>query len=95
MPEHPLESDGKKTANSREKAEVLAATFARASQTASLPESLQAFRKSKEDNFSHPTPDNTSTTNQAIKMTELQKAVKQIKNPKKSHRYRFDFLSND
>jgi ribonuclease HI len=82
--EQPLLVNGKKTANSQEKAEVLATTFAKASQSNSLPESLQTYRDSCNKLFTDPLPNNATSINQLFTLSEIKTAIFQIKKVKKA-----------
>jgi hypothetical protein len=83
-PERPLVYIGKKTVNLKEKADVLADTFASASRTESLPAQLRAVRQEREKHFSDPVPDNDNPINFDFSMQDLENAIQSITDPKKA-----------
>ena len=76
--------NGKKTETAQEKADVLAATFAKESQTIHLPEDLAQLRRTEESHFHHPSPDNSTPYNAPFSLGELNQAISGIASPDKA-----------
>jgi ribonuclease HI/exonuclease III len=74
-PEKPLLVDGQITRNAREKAEALATTFAKASQTQHLPEEAREYRQEEEQNFEAPAEDNSAPHNSDLTVGELKSVL--------------------
>ena len=85
LPEQPLISQGIKTNSNLEKANILADTFAKNSQSIFLPEEIRSFRKDKELSVEPPVSlQSDSPMNVSFSKTELMITIKQIKHVKKS-----------
>ena len=82
-PEHPLEVNGMKTTDPKEKADILAETFSSVSQNSSLSTDQLNFRLLKETNFSKPNF-KESKENTDFSEIELNRAIFGIKRVKKS-----------
>jgi hypothetical protein len=76
--EPPLLVNGNRTGNDKDKANVLASTFARVSQTEHLPDNLAAFRSNEETNFKDPTTNNYQSFNADFTLSELCSAIKRL-----------------
>lgn len=78
-PEQPLTHNGTSTRTYLEKANVLAESFARASQSTHLPPEEQQRRKTAEANFTTPNiDDNTSPFNSDITATEVEEVIRDL-----------------
>ena len=84
LPESPLWDGVKPTQNNEEKANLLAETFAKASQTEHLGQSQKDYRAEQEQYHQRPVEDNTKPINLKLKRKELNKAIKGIKSASKS-----------
>lgn len=84
LPESPLWNGEKYTETNIEKANLLAETFAKASQTEHLEQSQKDFRAEQERNHQRPADDNSQPINIKLKRKELNKAIKGIKSASKS-----------
>ena len=82
--EQALLVNGKPTTNNKEKADALAETFAKTSQSKHLPSLMHHKRQREEAKFTRPTPDNTTIINSDIKLQELESAINGIKNTNKA-----------
>ena len=81
--EPPLIVNGVKTKNNKEKAHILAQTFAKASQSASLPKNERVFRQKKEQTPDPPVQ-NDLVFNALLTKKELLAVLKRIKSVKKA-----------
>ena len=86
LPEQPLIINGIKTQSNQEKADLLAETFAKNSQSIFLPESIKTFREKEEHNFETDNiPMNSELAiNTSFSKTELMISIKQISDIKKA-----------
>ena len=82
-PEQPLEVNGVKTTNTKEKAEIFAKTFASVSQNSSLSREQLRFRMQEESKFETPVFNN-SPENSDFTETELNRALFCIKKYRKA-----------
>ncbi|KAL8561364.1 hypothetical protein ACOMHN_063291 [Nucella lapillus] len=73
-PEHPLLVNGQLTKTSQKKADALANTFSKASQSNHLPPEMKEKRRNAESTFSTPPQDN-STFNSDLTLDEVRTAV--------------------
>jgi hypothetical protein len=79
-PERPLlTAAGTLTKNNQEKANLLAETFAKASQTSSLSPEQQQYRVTQEATLQDPVPRNQDPINKSITLTELNLAIDSVK----------------
>ena len=84
-PNRPLECDGIKTTTVKEKADMLARTFANASHTESLPRDLRMLRTDLEKTFPDPPPSNNSDPlNVEFSFEELEKSINSLVHPRKA-----------
>jgi ribonuclease HI/retron-type reverse transcriptase len=84
-PERPfLTAAGTLTKNNQEKANLLAETFAKASQTSSLSPEQQQYRVTQEATLQDPVPRNQDPINKSITLTELNLAIDSVKKVKKA-----------
>lgn len=86
LPEKPIIHDNLKTKSNLEKANILAETFAKNSQTEFLPEKIKIFRETEESSFKdmYVPLESNSTNNIPFSKIELLMTLKQIKNTKKA-----------
>ena len=84
LPESPLSDGGRLTKNDEEKANLLAETFAKASQTDHLGQPQKDYRAEQEQYHQRPEDDNSKPINLKLKSKELKKAIKSIKSTSKS-----------
>ena len=84
LPEAPLWNGNRYTETNKEKADLLAETFAKASQTKYLGQAQKEFRTEQERNHEKPAEDNSKPFNLNLKRKELNKAIKGIKSASKS-----------
>ena len=84
LPESPLWDGIKSTETNEEKANLLAETFAKASQTVHLGQSQKDYRAEQEQYHQRPAEDNSKPINIKLKRKELNKAIKGIKSASKS-----------
>ena len=75
LPEKALLVNGRKTETAKEKADALAETFAKASQTEHLPPEMRDYRRSEEPKFEHGTSDNQAPYNTDFALGELRTAI--------------------
>ena len=78
QPEKPLITGDSKTKNCAEKAQVLADTFAKTSQSSYLSKQSLEYRKKEEIHFKNPPPDNSLPFNADLNITELKQAIQSI-----------------
>ncbi|KAL8583342.1 hypothetical protein ACOMHN_057628 [Nucella lapillus] len=74
-PERPLLVNGQLTKTSQEKADALANTFTKASQSNHLPPEMKEKRRNAESTFSTPPQDSSSSFNSDLTLDELSTAV--------------------
>ena len=79
-PDKNLLVDGRSTSNSMEKAEALADTFAKVSQTRHLSAEMAELRRNAETDLWAPCPDNSTPHNAALGLDELSKAIQNLGN---------------
>ena len=84
LPEAPLWNGNRYTETNKEKADLLAETFAKANQTKYLGQAQKEFRTEQERNHEKPAEDNFKPFNLNLKRKELNKAIKGIKSASKS-----------
>ena len=85
LPDKPLIHQGRPTRSNQEKADALAETFAKISQTAHLPPEEQQRRREAETNFTAPDyEDNTTPYNSDITPGEVRAAILDITNKSKA-----------
>ena len=84
LPESPLSNGVILTKTDEEKANLLAETFAKASQTAHLGQKQRDYRAEQEQHHQRPVEDNSKPINLKFKQKELKKAIKGIKSTSKS-----------
>ena len=77
-PERPLLVDGQLTRDASEKANALAETFAKVSQSSQLPAEAAGFRRREEENFTAPVADNSTPFNGSLTLGELKTAIGSI-----------------
>nr|KAG5702169.1 hypothetical protein BaRGS_033881 [Batillaria attramentaria] len=75
LPERALLVNGQKTQTAKEKADALAETFAKASQTEHLPPEMREYRRTKEQRFEKSENDGQAPFNGDLTLEELRTAI--------------------
>nr|KAG5697950.1 hypothetical protein BaRGS_030263 [Batillaria attramentaria] len=75
LPERALLVNGQKTQTAKEKADALAETFAKASQTEHLPQEMREYRRTEEQRFEKSEKDGHAPSNGDLTLEELRTAI--------------------
>nr|KAG5686914.1 hypothetical protein BaRGS_020723 [Batillaria attramentaria] len=91
LPERALLVNGQKTQTAKEKANALAETFAKASQTEHLPPEMREYRRTEEQRFEKSENDGQAPSNGGLTLEELRTAIGSLGSQERLVRDRLEY----